>query len=510
MDLSGVISVVSKDKNLDKGIIIEALEQAVLHAARRDFGAEADLEATYNEETDEIDLFQFRTVVESVTDKSVEVDMKEALTLDPESEMGDSIGIKLDTAKFGRIAAQSAKQIIVQKVREAERYQVYEEYKDRKGEIMSGYVRRFERREIIVDLGKTEAVIPVKEQMQGERFKLKDRIQGYVVDIKKASRGPQIVMSRGHNEFLAKLFEQHVTEIYDGIVEIKAVARDPGLRSKIAVYSRDSAVDPVGACVGMKGARVQAIVNELNGEKIDIVTWENDPARLVCNALAPAVVNKVIVDEDAMAMEVVVADDQLSLAIGRRGQNVRLAAHLTGWKLDIKSEARIEEQMEGVRSILATIEGLGDMHAGILVNEGIKTPAELSEMSPRALVRLLNLDEETAETVVEAARAKAVEMAADSTITDTEDYRVEDASAAPVEESSQENTTDGTERERRISMFMQLSGVGDAAAHALADAGYKTIGDVIADHVEEVAGKTGLPIGVAKTVQIAADKFLQS
>ena len=260
----------------------------------------------------------------------------------------------------------------------------------------------------------------------------------------------------------------------------------------------------------MKGARVQAIVNELNGEKIDIVTWENDPARLVCNALAPAVVNKVIVDEDAMAMEVVVADDQLSLAIGRRGQNVRLAAHLTGWKLDIKSEARIEEQMEGVRSILATIEGLGDMHAGILVNEGIKTPAELSEMSPRALVRLLNLDEETAETVVEAARAKAVEMAADSTITDTEDYRVEDASAAPVEESSQENTTDGTERERRISMFMQLSGVGDAAAHALADAGYKTIGDVIADHVEEVAGKTGLPIGVAKTVQIAADKFLQS
>lgn len=509
MDLSGVISVVSKDKNLDKGIIIEALEQAVLHAARRDFGAEADLEATYNEETDDIDLFQFRTVVETVEDKAIEVDVNEALTLDPDSEIGDSIGIKLDTAKFGRIAAQSAKQIIVQKVREAERYQVYEEFKDRKGEIMSGYVRRFERREIIVDLGKTEAVIPIKEQMQGERFKVKDRIQGYVVDVKKASRGPQVVMSRAHNDFLSMLFEQHVTEIYDGIVEIKAVSRDPGLRSKIAVYSRDSTVDPVGACVGMKGARVQAIVNELNGEKVDIVTWENDPARLVCNALAPAIVNKVILDEETMSMEVVVSDDQLSLAIGRRGQNVRLAAHLTGWKLDIKSEARIEEQMEGVKAVLSSIEGLGDMHAGILVNEGIKTPAELGELTPRALVRLLNLDEEVAESVIQAAQDKAEQMAANAEITDTEEYRVEDASAAPVEVAEADETPADSERQRRIDMFMQLSGVGDAAAHALADAGYKTIGDIIADHAEEVAGKTGLPLGVAKTVQIAADRFLQ-
>lgn len=509
MELSGVISVVSKDKNLDKGIIIEALEQAVLHAARRDFGAEADLEATYNEDTDEIDLFQFRTVVENVEDTSVEVTMEEARKLDPDSEMGDSIGVKLETAKFGRIAAQSAKQIIVQKVREAERFQIYEEFKDRKGEIMSGYVRRFERREIIVDLGNTEAVIPIKEQMQGERFKVKDRIQGYVVDIKKASRGPQIIMSRAHNEFLSKLFEQNVTEIYDGIVEIKAVARDPGLRSKIAVYSRDSSVDPVGACVGMKGARVQAIVNELNGEKIDIVTWENDPARLVCNALAPAVVNKVIVDEDSNSMEVVVADDQLSLAIGRRGQNVRLAAHLTGWKLDIKSEARLEEQMEGVRTVLASIEGLGEMHAGILVNEGIKTPAELAELSPRVLVRVLNLDEDVAESVIKAAGEKAEEIAAEAQITDTAEYRAEDASAAPALEVEDEDSVADNERNERIAMFLQLGGVGDAAAHALADAGYKTIGDVIADHPEEVAGKTGLPLGVARTVQMAADRFMQ-
>lgn len=509
MDLLNVISTVSKDKNLEKAVIIEALEQAVLHAARRDYGAEADLEASYNEDTDEIDLFQFRTVVESVEDESVEVGMDEAKKLDPESEMGDSIGVKLETSRFGRIAAQSAKQIIVQKVREAERLKVYDEFKDRVGEIMSGYVRRFERRDIIVDLGNHEAVIPMKEQMQGERFKVKDRIQGIVIDVKKASRGPQIVMSRGANDFLAKLFEQNVTEIYDEIVEIKAVARDPGLRSKIAVYSRDSSVDPVGACVGMKGARVQAIVNELNGEKIDIVTWENDPARLVCNALAPAVVNKVIVDEDQHGMEVVVADDQLSLAIGRRGQNVRLAAHLTGWKLDIKSEARLEEQMEGVRSVIASIEGLGEMHAGILVNEGIKTPGEIAELSPRALVRLLNLDEETGEKIIEAAAKKAEEIAAEAAIRDTDEYLAEDATAAPAVAKEEPAVRENAERDERVAMFLALGGVGDAAAYALADAGYRTIGDVIADHVEEVSSRTGLPVGVARTIQMAADRYLQ-
>ena len=508
--LSDVISVVSRDKNLDKAVIIEALEQAILHAARRDFGLSADLEANYNEDIDEIELFQFRNVVEDEQEdlEETEINLVDARKLDPETEIGDALGIKINTANFGRIAAQSAKQIIVQKVRDAERAQVFEEFKERIGEILSGYVRRLERNDIIVDLGKVEAVIPAREQMQGEKFRAKDRVQGYVVEIKRSSRGPQVVMSRAHPGFLIRLFEQHVTEIYDGIVSIESAARDAGLRSKIAVYSRDSSVDPVGACVGMKGARVQAVVQELNGEKIDIVPWDKDPAKLVCNALAPAVVSKVIVDEERHAMEVIVAEDQLSLAIGKRGQNVRLAAQLTGWRLDIKSEAKLEEQLAGVKAVLASVEGLGDMHAGILVHEGIKTLNELIEVSPRALSRLLNLQEDDAEKVLKAALEKAGEMDRNS-IQDTDDYRAEDAGAAPLSEDDQIPHGEESVRGERISIFMKLKGVGEATAHALADAGYGTIGDVIADSADEVAQKADLSLGIARTVQIAADRYLQ-
>ena len=508
--LSEVINVVSRDKNLEKAVIVDALEQAILHAARRDFGTHADLEATYNEEIDEIELFQFRNVVEDETEPGdeTEIFLSEAKKLDPDTEIGDALGIKINTARFGRIAAQSAKQIIVQKVRDAERAQVFEEFKERVGEILSGHTRRLERNDIIVDLGKVEAVIPVKEQMQGERFRPKDRIQGYVVEIKRSSRGPQVVMSRAHPGFLIRLFEQHVTEIYDGIVSIESAARDAGLRSKIAVYSRDSSVDPVGACVGMKGARVQAVVQELNGEKIDIVPWDKDPAKLVCNALAPAVVSKVIVDDERHAMEVIVAEDQLSLAIGKRGQNVRLAAQLTGWRLDIKSEAKLEEQMAGVKSVLASVEGLGDMHAGILVHEGIKTLAELSEVSPRALGRLLNLEEEDAEKVLQAAAEKAKDLET-GVIQDTDEYSAEDAAAAPVSEEEQNKGIEDDVRKSRIDIFMNLRGVGEATAHALADAGYGTIGDIIADSADEVAQKADLSLGIARTVQIAADKYLQ-
>ena len=512
--LSDVISVVSKDKNLDKAVIIDALEQAILHAARRDFGTNADLEATYNEEMDEIELFQFRNVVadDSATEEDghgneTEIELTDAKKLDPDTEIGDALGIKINTARFGRIAAQSAKQIIVQKVRDAERAQVFEEFKERVGEILSGHVRRLERNDIIVDLGRVEAVVPVREQMQGERFRAKDRIQGYVVEIKRSSRGPQVVMSRAHPGFLIRLFEQHVTEIYDGIVSIESAARDAGLRSKIAVYSRDSSVDPVGACVGMKGARVQAVVQELNGEKIDIVPWDKDPAKLVCNALAPAVVSKVIVDEERHAMEVIVAEDQLSLAIGKRGQNVRLAAQLTGWRLDIKSEAKLEEQLAGVKSVLASVEGLGDMHAGILVHEGIKTLAELAEVSPRALGRLLNLDESDAEKVLQAAAEKAKELET-GVIQDTDEYSAEDAAAAPIPEETINKVEDDI-RKDRIEVFMKLKGVGEATAHALADAGYGTIGDIIADSADEVAQKADLSLGIARTVQIAADRYLQ-
>ncbi|MCX6108945.1 MAG: transcription termination factor NusA [Proteobacteria bacterium] len=514
-DLTRVINLVSRDKNLDKAIIIDALEQAVLHAARRDFGATADLEAHYNEENNEIELFQFRTVVQEVADEVREISVPEAHKLDPEAGVGDALGIKIDTSSFGRIAAQSAKQIIVQKVRDAERAQIYEEFKDRTGEVLNGHVRRFERNDIIVDLGRTEAVIPYREQMPTERYRIKDRVTGYVLEVKRSSRGPQIVMSRAHPGFLVRLFEQHVTEIYDGIVTIESAARDPGHRSKIAVYSRDQSVDPVGACVGMKGARVQAVVQELNGEKIDIVPWDKDPARLVCNALAPAVVSKVIVDDANHSMEVIVADDQLSLAIGKRGQNVRLAAQLTGWRLDIKSEGKLEQELVGAKIAVAGIAGIGPMRAEILVNEGVKSPAEVAALSPRMLQRLLNMDEVEADKVLAEAARLAKESGrsiptAKAGPSDHEDLLAH-SGADPRRQSAPEKDVEvDSGRNERIRLFQRLSGVGEATAHALADAGYGTIGDIVADSAEEVAQKTGLSTGIARTVQIAADKYLQS
>lgn len=512
-DLTRVINIVSRDKNLDKAIIIDALEQAVLHAARRDYGATADLEAHYNEESNEIELFQFRTVVEDVQDEVREISVPEAHKLDPEAAVGDALGIKIDTSSFGRIAAQSAKQIIVQKVRDAERAQIYEEFKDRTGEVLSGHVRRFERNDIIVDLGRTEAVIPYREQMPTERYRIKDRITGYVLEVKRSSRGPQIVMSRAHPGFLVRLFEQHVTEIYDGVVTIESAARDPGHRSKIAVYSRDPQVDPVGACVGMKGARVQAVVQELNGEKIDIVPWDKDPARLVCNGLAPAVVSKVIVDDQNHSMEVIVADDQLSLAIGKRGQNVRLAAQLTGWRLDIKSEGKLEQELVGAKVAVANIPGIGPMRAEILVNEGVKSAADVAALSPRTLQRLLNMEEADSDKLIEEASriaaASGVRPARVPTA-ESEDLFAHAAADPRIKEEAEKPVEVDHARNDRIRIFSRLSGVGEATAHALADAGYGTIGDIIADSAEEVAQKTGLSIGIARTVQIAADRYLQS
>lgn len=500
--LKSVIAGVSREKNLDKAVIVDALEQAMVSAARKTFGAVSDLEAHYNEESDEIELYQFRTVVEDddVADEAIEISFSEAMKLDSESVLGDALGIKVDTKTFGRIAAQSAKQIIVQKVRDAERAQVYEEFKDRVGEIMSGHVRRFERNNIILDLGRTEAIVPYREQVPSEKFRVKDRIQAYVIDVKRSSRGPQIVMSRAHPGFLVALFEQHVTEIYDGIVTIESAARDPGFRAKISVYSKDSSVDPVGACVGMKGARVQAVVNELNGEKIDIVPHDADPARLVCNALAPAIVSKVIVDEERKSMEVIVGDDQLSLAIGKRGQNVRLAAQLTGWRLDIKSESSLEERNAASKEGLMRIEGMTEIIASVLVQEGYSTPALVADLTPRTLLRLLNMDNDSAKELISAAKGL--------TEVETDEELLANASAAPAAEVAVNN--DDSEMKQRLEIFKELSGVGEAAAHALADAGYGTIGDIIADSVEEVSQKTGLSIGVARTVQIAADRYLQS
>nr|HPI41368.1 transcription termination factor NusA [Pseudobdellovibrionaceae bacterium] len=338
-DLAKVIEQVGKDKGIERQLVIDAVIQAMLVAARKKYGTYREIEASYNEESGEVELFEFKEVVtaEKFVDDEVEIPMEQAKKLDPNVQLGEFIGIKMGTGDLGRIAAQTAKQIIMQKVRDAERDIIFNEFEQRKGEIASGIARRVERGAIVVDLGRTEAFIPLREQIPGEQFKPGDRLQGYLLEVRQSTKGPQIIMSRASEQYLIKLFEVEVPEIYEGIIEIMAAAREPGQRAKIAVRSKDSAIDPVGACVGMKGTRVQNIVQELRGEKIDIVPWNEDIARFVCNALAPAEISKVYLDEGNHEMEIVVPDSQLSLAIGKRGQNVRLAAKLTGWKLDIVS-----------------------------------------------------------------------------------------------------------------------------------------------------------------------------
>lgn len=340
-ELSRVIEQVGKDKGIDRAVIVEAITQGMLTAARKKYGTYREIEATYNDGTGEIELFEFKEVVlrEKFIDEEVEIPLDEALKLDPQAQLDDSIGIKLDATDLGRIAAQTAKQIILQKVRDAEREIIFNEFEARKGEVVSGIARRVERGAIVVDMGRTEAFIPPREQIPGEVYKPGDRIQGYISEVRQTTRGPQIIMSRSDERYLMKLFEQEVPEIYDGIVEIMAAAREPGARAKIAVRSNDSAVDPVGACVGMKGSRVQQIVQELKGEKIDIVSWNEDITRFAANALAPAEISRIFMDEENKELEIVCPDSQLSLAIGKKGQNVRLAAKLTGWRIDILGES---------------------------------------------------------------------------------------------------------------------------------------------------------------------------
>lgn len=339
-DLTRIIEQVGKEKGIDREVVVEAITQGMLIAARKKYGTYREIEAQYNEETGEVELFEFKEVVndEDFIDEEVEIKYSEALELDPEAQLSDSIGAKLNSSDLGRIAVQTAKQIITQKVRDAEREIIFKEFEQRKGEVASGIARRVERGAIVVDMGRTEAFIPPREQIPGEVYKPGDRIQGVLIEVRQSTRGPQIIMSRASEIYMVKLFEVEVPEVYDGIVDIVSAAREPGQRAKIAVTSKDPAVDPVGACVGMKGSRVQTIVQELKGEKIDIVTYQEDPASFVNNALAPAEISKIFIDEANSQMEVVVADDQLSLAIGRRGQNVRLASKLTGWRIDILSE----------------------------------------------------------------------------------------------------------------------------------------------------------------------------
>ena len=411
-DLSRIIDQVGKDKGIDKAILIDALKEALLAAARKKYGSKQEIEASYNEEAGEIELFQFKIVVKNVINPPAEISLEEAKGLDADAAVGDSLGIKIDIGEFGRIAAQTAKQVIIQRVKDAERENIFEDFKDRRGEVISGTVQRFEKGSIIVNLGRAEAVIPQQELVPRETYKPGDRIRAYVLDVRKTPKGPQIILSRNNPNFLIKLFELEVPEVSEGIVKILNAAREPGSRAKIAVYSEDSDVDPVGACVGMKGSRVQAVVQELRGEKIDIIPWSDDSASFVCNALAPAEISKVIINQETKSMEVIVEDDQLSLAIGRRGQNVRLAAKLTDWKIDIRSESKAEKVVPVLDEIATRgmdrvdrLAGVGEKTAQLLNTAGFVTVADICQTTPEQLSKIEGIGPKKAEKLIETAKA---------------------------------------------------------------------------------------------------------
>ncbi|MCB9639488.1 MAG: transcription termination/antitermination protein NusA [Myxococcales bacterium] len=360
LQLKKVLETIEREKGIDRNVLIDTIESAVLKAARKKLGMNLDLEARFNEDKGEVEVFRWLRVVEVVEDSAREIGLEEARQkLDQNCDINDELGEKVDTSEFGRIAAQTAKQEIIRRVRDAEREIIYNEYKDRRGEIVTGIVRRYERQNLIVDLGRAEALLPKEEQIPKEtNVRIGDRVQAYIKEVKNEDNKPIVTLSRTDEGFLIKLFEMEVPEIYEGIVKIVSAARDPGVRAKIAVTSRDNDVDPVGACVGVKGARVQAVVQELRGEKIDIVLYSEDPARFVCNAIAPAQVSRVIIDEDVRSMELIVPDDQLSLAIGRKGQNVRLASKLTNWRIDILSDQDVQAEQERTIELMQELGGV--------------------------------------------------------------------------------------------------------------------------------------------------------
>jgi transcription termination/antitermination protein NusA len=479
-NLNYVIDQVGKDKGIDRKVIIEALEQAVLTASRKKYGHQGEIEVHFNEEAGEVELFQFKQVVEEVTNLSTEISLEEARELDSEAQIGDSLGVKLNT-DFGRIGAQTAKQVIIQKVRDAERENVYNEFKDRKGDLVSGTVQRMEKGNLYISIGRAEAFLLSKEQIPGESYRQGERLRAYILDIQKNSKGPQIFLSRTHPGFLIKLFEMEVPEISEGVIKIISAAREPGERAKISVYSSSRDVDPVGACVGMRGSRVQNVVQELRGERIDIIPWSQDQAKYVCNALAPAKISRVYIDEENRHMEVVVADDQLSLAIGKKGQNVRLASKLTGWKIDIKSESRMEKISSEILEKFKGLPDIGDVASRILYNEGFRSIKEVAEVDPEELARVLGLEKEKAMEIVEGAiqmsqREEGTEVGQEALLT------TGDPALDPVD---------------------RMEGVGEKTAQILGANGFKTVRDILEANVEKLSALPG--IGIKK-----AGKLIQS
>ena len=396
-ELARLIDQVSREKGIEKKVLINALEEAIATTIRKKLGPKADIMVRWDEEKGEIEAIKFYKVVETVKEPNWEISLEEASRYNPEAEVGDEVGVLLDPGKIGRIAAQTAKQIILQRLRDAERDAIYEEFKHRRGEIVHGIVQRVDKSGITINLGKVEAFLPVKEQIPQDNYRPGDRIRAYIVEVKKSGKGPQIIVSRTHPSFLIQLFALEVPEIQEGIVSIIAAAREPGSRAKIAVVSKDPSVDPIGACVGIKGNRVQKVVQELRGERIDIVQWNVDPAKFVVNALAPAVISKVIIDQANQAVEVIVPDDQLSLAIGKRGQNVRLAAKLTNWKIDVTSETRYERRKDDRYKEFLSLQDMTEDLADMLFDEGITSLEEFVNTDTNYLESIMGLSKSTIE-----------------------------------------------------------------------------------------------------------------
>ena len=404
-ELGRVIEQLGKDRGIKKELVIGAIEQAFLVAARKKFGIQGEYETKYNEEDSEIEIFQFKNVVDEVRDDIREIDLESAKELDPDAQVGEQLGLRIENPGFTRVDIQTAKQIIFQKVRDAERDILFSEFKHREGELITGIARRYERGNVIVDLGKADAILPKREIIFGESFKTGDRIQAYLSEVVMTNRGPEIRLSRTSPMFLCKLFEIEVPEVADGTIEIKSAAREPGHRAKIAVWTQDRDIDPVGACVGMKGSRVQNIVNELQGEKIDIVKWNEDTETFARNALAPSEITSIHMDYNEKMMSVIVEEDQLSLAIGRRGQNVRLAAMLSGWKINIISKSKLQEQVKAAVENLSQLDIVTPAIAQVLVHADFTSIVDLSASSAEEVAKVAGTSQEEAQKYIDAALA---------------------------------------------------------------------------------------------------------
>ena len=408
LELLQIADAVAREKGIEVEIVLSAMADAIQKAAKARYGQENDIRVDIDPKTGETKLLRVVTVVEMVENDDLEISLPIAQRENPEAQLGDEIIDELPPVEFGRIATQAAKQVIVQRVREAERERQYEEFKDRVGEVINGLVKRVEYGNVVLDLGRSEAVVRRDNLIPREVFRPGDRIRAYIQNVRREQRGPQVILSRTDPAFMAKLFMQEVPEIYDGVIEVRAVARDPGSRAKIGVISNDPGIDPVGACVGMRGSRVQAVVNELQGEKVDIIPWSADPAAFIVNALAPAEVTKVVLDEDVQRIEVVVPDEQLSLAIGRRGQNVRLASQLTGWDIDIMTEAQESERRQAEfaerTSLFMTALDVDEMIAQLLASEGFATVEEVAYVPLEEITYIEGFDDDTAEEIQNRAR----------------------------------------------------------------------------------------------------------